>query len=277
MVEALKKRKPVTPGQRFMTFVDFSVITEKSPKKSLVSSLKRTGGRNNFGNITSRFRGGGAKRAYRTIDFKRDKEGIPAVVKTIEYDPNRSAYIALLNYADGEKRYIIAPNGVTVGQKIYTGKGAEPETGNAMPLKDIPLGMQIHNVELRPGRGGQLARSAGSSVKLTAKEGKYANITLPSGEIRKVLVTCVATIGQVSNVNYKLICLGKAGVKRNKGRRPHNRGTSMNPVDHPMGGGEGRTAGGRHPTSPWGKLAKGGKTRKRRNVSNKFILRGRKK
>jgi large subunit ribosomal protein L2 len=276
MVE-IKKKKPTSPGQRFKSAVDYSVLTARRSEKSLVQPMRKTGGRNNYGNITSRFRGGGVKRAYRIIDFKRDKDGIPATVKTIEYDPNRSGYIALLAYADGEKRYIVSPEKLKVGQKIFTGEQAEPELGNTLYLKNIPLGTLIHNVEMYPGKGAAIARSAGTYARLTAKEGKYAHVTMPSGEVRKVLINCKATIGQVSNMNHKIVSIGKAGTKRKMGRRPHNRGTSMNPIDHPLGGGEGRSSGGRHPCSPWGQPAKGGKTRKPRNPSNNFIVRRRKK
>jgi len=273
----IKRKNPVTPGQRFKSDVDYSILTEKRRVKSLVVPLKKTGGRNNYGRITSRFRGGGVKRLYRIIDFKRDKDGIPATVKSIEYDPNHSAYIARVCYRDGEQRYIISPDKIKVGQEIFTGSECEPDVGNTMPLNSIPLGTLIHNVELYPGRGAVLARSAGTYARLTAKEGKYAHITLPSGEVRKVLLTCKATIGQVGNLNHKIVSIGKAGTKRKMGRRPHNRGTSMNPIDHPMGGGEGRSSGGRHPCSPWGKPAKGGKTRKPKNITNNFIIRRRKK
>jgi len=276
MVE-IKKKKPTSPGRRFKSDVDYSVLTAKRSEKSLVVPLKKTGGRNNYGHITSRFRGGGVKRAYRLVDFKRDKDGVPATVKSIEYDPNRSAYIAMVCYRDGEKRYIISPEKLAVGQEIMTGGGIEAEVGNTLPLRDIPQGTLVHNVELYPGRGGVFARAAGTYARLTAKEGKYAHITLPSGEVRKVLLSCKATVGQVSNVNHKIVSIGKAGTKRKMGRRPHNRGVSMNPIDHPLGGGEGHSTGGRHPCSPWGKPAKGGKTRKPKNITNKFIVRRRKK
>ncbi|MFH1706457.1 MAG: 50S ribosomal protein L2 [Planctomycetota bacterium] len=273
----MARRKPTSPGQRFKSVLDFSMLTVHKPEKSLVTSHPQTGARNNHGHITSRFRGGGAKRAFRIIDFTRDKHGVPGRVKTIEYDPNRSAYIALVFYADGEKRYILAPDKLKVDQVILSGEKIEPDMGNSLLLRDIPLGMQIHNVELRPGGGAKLVRAAGAAATLTAKEGKYAHVTLPSGEVRMIHLNCKATMGQVSNLDHKLEKLGKAGISRHLGRRPHNRGTSQNPVDHPMGGGEGRTHGGRHPCSPWGKLSKGGKTRRRRNTSSNFIVRRRKK
>lgn len=256
---------------------DFSEITTSKPEKSLLRPLKKTGGRNSHGHTTSRFRGGGHKRKYRLIDFKRNKDGVPAKVATIEYDPNRSARIALLHYRDGEKRYILAPVGLKVNDVIESGDKVEPKVGNTMPLKSMPLGMTIHNVELTPGKGGQLGRSAGMGIQLAAREGKYANLLLPSGEIRKVRVECRGTIGQVGNLDHQNICYGKAGRMRWLGRRPHVRGTAQNPVCHPMGGGEGRSGGGRHPCSPTGKLAKGGRTRGKKKPSGKFILRRRKK
>jgi len=252
-------------------------ITRTTPEKSLLEPIKRTGGRNNHGHMTSRHRGGGAKRAYRRIDWKRNKDGVPANVFSIEYDPNRSANIALLHYLDGEKRYILAPNGLKVGMQVVSGPGVEPTVGNAMPLSSIPLGMEIHNVEIKPGRGGQMVRSAGMSARMMAKEGNYATLLLPSGEMRRVLLTCRATLGVVGNSDHQHVRLGKAGRARHLGRRPHVRGSAMNPIAHPMGGGEGRRAGGRHPTSPWGKPAKGGRTRRRKNPTNKFIVRKRKK
>ena len=273
----IKKKNPVSPGQRFKSDIDYSMLTGKREEKSLVVPLKKTGGRNNYGRITSRFRGGGVKRMYRKVDFRRDKDGIPARVKSIEYDPNRSAYIALVCYRDGEKRYIVAPEGLKAGDEIFTGTGSEPEVGNVMSLSDIPLGTFIHNVELHPGRGGVLARSAGTYARLTAKDGRYAHITLPSSEVRKVLISCKDTVGRVGNLDHNIVSQGNAGTMRRKGRRPHNRGTSMNPIDHPMGGGEGRSSGGRHPCSPWGKPSKGGKTRKPKNITNNFIVRRRKK
>jgi large subunit ribosomal protein L2 len=272
----VKKFKPITPGLRHKIISDFSEITKSTPEKSLLRPLKKTGGRNNQGKMTVRYRGGGHKRKYRIIDFKRDKDGIPAVVKSIEYDPNRSARIALVEYKDGEKRYIIAPNGIKVGQEIMSGKDAAPELGNTLYLSDIPLGTLIHNIELHPGKGGQLARSAGTYATLLSREGKYANVKLSSGEVRKILVTCKATIGTVSNPDHRLISHGKAGRKRWLGRRPRTRGVAMNPVDHPMGGGEGKASGG-HPRSRKGLYAKGKKTRDRKKYSNKYIVERRKK
>jgi len=257
--------------------LDFAEITTTKPEKSLLRPLKKSGGRNNHGRITCRRRGGGAKRRYRVIDFKRNKLDVPAKVATIEYDPNRSANIALLHYADGEKRYILAPLGLEVGQPIMAGLNAEPKPGNSMRLADVPIGLQVHNVELQIGRGGQICRSAGSSAQLMAREGSYAAVMLPSGELRRIHVNCMATIGRLGNTDHQNVKLGKAGRKRHLGRRPKVRGTAMNPVDHPMGGGEGRTAGGRHPCSPTAVLAKGGRTRSRSNPSNKFIIRRRKK
>ncbi len=273
----IKTYKPTSPGRRNGSVLDFSELTAKKPEKSLLRPLKKTGGRNNLGRITSRRRGGGHKRRYRVIDFKRDKEGIPGKVKTIEYDPNRSANIALIWYADGDKRYIVAPLGLRVGQTIVSGTGADPLPGNAMHLTDIPIGLMIHNIELQPGRGAQICRSAGSYAQLQAREGNYAVILLPSGELRRVHVRCRATIGRIGNTDHQNVKLGKAGRRRHMGRRPKVRGTAMNPVDHPLGGGEGRTKGGRHPCSPTAVLAKGGRTRKPNNPSNKFILRRRKK
>ncbi len=272
----IKTYKPTSPGRRSGSVLDFSEITRSKPEKSLLEPLRKTGGRNNHGHLTSRRRGGGHKRMYRRIDFKREKESVPATVHSIEYDPNRSANIALLFYADGEKRYILAPVGLQVGQRIVAGPGSDPLPGNSMRLADIPVGLTIHAIELKPGRGAQICRSAGCSAQLTAKDGAYAVILLPSGELRRVHLTCRATIGRVGNTDHQNVSLGKAGRKRHMGRRPEVRGTAMNPVDHPMGGGEGRTAGGRHPCSPSGVLSKGGKTRSRSNPSNKFILRRRK-
>lgn len=273
----IKKYKPTSPGRRSGSVLDYEEITRGKPEKSLLRPLKRTGGRNNYGRLTARHRGGGNKRRYRLIDFKRDKEGVPAKVATIEYDPNRSAFIALLHYADGEKRYILAPLGLKVGQTLTSGKGAEPTAGNSMSLADIPTGLEIHNIELKPGRGGQICRSAGCYAQLQARDGDYAIVSLSSGELRRIHVRCRATIGRLGNTDHQNVKLGKAGRKRHLGRRPHVRGTAMNPVDHPMGGGEGRTAGGRHPCSPTAVLAKGGKTRSRSNPTSKFILRRRKK
>jgi len=274
---AVRERKPTTPSNRFTALDDFSDITKSEPEKSLLEPLKKTGGRNNTGRITSRRRGGGHKRMYRLVDFRRDKDGVPARVAAIEYDPNRSARIALLHYADGEKRYILAPKGLEVGQRVVSGEKVEPKVGNCMELRNIPGGMPIHNIELRPGRGGKLVRAAGLAATITAKEGDYAHIVLPSGEVRKVHARCRATIGQVSNVEHASRSLGKAGRKRWLGRRPRVRGVAMNPVAHPMGGGEGRSSGGRHPCSPWGKPAKGGKTRSPRKPSNAMIVRRRQK
>ncbi|HBS85502.1 MAG: 50S ribosomal protein L2 [Bacteroidetes bacterium GWF2_38_335] len=272
---ALRKIKPTTPGQRRKIISTFDEITCTVPEKSLLTPLKKSGGRNNSGRMTMRYIGGGHKRKYRIIDFKRDKEGMIAVVKTIEYDPNRSARIALVEYKDGEKRYIIAPNGLQVGQEIISGKGIAPEVGNSLLLSEIPLGTIVHNIELRPGQGGIIARSAGSYASLTSREGKYAIIKMPSGETRKILVTCKATVGTVSNSDHALEISGKAGRSRWLGRRPRTRGVVMNPVDHPMGGGEGRASGG-HPRSRKGLLAKGYKTRAKKKASNKFIVEKRK-
>ncbi len=267
--------KPTTPGRRGASVSDFSDITKTKPEKSLVERISRNGGRNNQGKITARHRGGGARKLYRRIDFKRNKLDVPAKVAAIEYDPNRSARIALVHYVDGEKRYIICPEGLEVGERVVSGESVEPKIGNAMPLRSIPSGLQIHCVEMVPGKGAQMARSAGSSVTLTAKEGDCAFLTLTSKEIRKVHLSCRATIGAVGNADHSLIKLGKAGRKRWKGWRPKVRGTAQNPVAHPMGGGEGRSGGGRHPCSPTGKLSKGGRTRRKRSVSDRFIVRRR--
>lgn len=272
----IKKLKPVTPGTRFRTNFTFEEITKETPEKSLVVSLKKSGGRNNLGRVTARHRGGGHKRKYRIIDFKRDKHGIPAKVFSIEYDPNRTCRIALLHYADGEKRYIIAPEGLKVGDTVMSGPGSEIKIGNALPLKEMPLGSFVHNVELKPGKGGQLGRSAGTALQLMAREGEYAQLKMPSGEVRMVRSECYATYGVVGNAEYENISIGKAGRSRWLGIRPHTRGVAMNPVDHPMGGGEGKTSGGGHPVSPWGQKAKGLKTRKRKKQSNKFIIKRRK-
>ena len=272
----LKKLKPITPGQRFRVVTDFDSITTDKPEKSLLAPIKKSGGRNSEGKMTMRFMGGGHKRRYRVIDFKRNKDGVPATVKTIEYDPNRSAYIALLNYADGEKRYVIAQNGMKVGQTVVSGEKVAPEIGNALTLANIPLGTVISCIELRPGQGAVMARSAGSFGQLMAREGKYATIKLPSGEIRMVLLTCKATIGAVSNSDHQLTASGKAGRNRWLGRRPRTRPVAMNPVDHPMGGGEGRASGG-HPRSKNGIPAKGYKTRSKTKASNKQIVERRKK
>ncbi|MEO6884600.1 MAG: 50S ribosomal protein L2 [Bacteroidia bacterium] len=273
---ALKKLRPLTPGQRFKVANTNEDITASSPEKSLLASHKKSGGRNNTGKMTMRYIGGGHKKRYRIIDFKRDKHGIPAVVKTIEYDPNRTSRIALVSYADGEKRYIVAPNGLQVGQKIMSGPTATPEVGNAMLLSDVPLGTVIHNIELRPGQGANIARSAGSYAQLAAREGKFAVIKLPSGESRMILVTCLATVGSVSNADHNLERSGKAGRTRWQGKRPRTRPVVMNPVDHPMGGGEGRATGG-HPRSRNGIPAKGYKTRYPKKASNKYIIERRKK
>jgi large subunit ribosomal protein L2 len=272
----IKKLKPVTPGTRFKSNYTFEEITKSSPEKSLTVALRKSGGRNNLGRITARHIGGGHKRRYRIIDFKRNKHGVPAKVFSIEYDPNRSARIALLHYADGEKRYIIAPNGLKVGDKISSGTGSEISVGNALPLKEMPLGSFVHNVEIKPGKGGQLGRSAGSSLQLMAKEGNFAQLKMPSGEVRLVSVNCLATYGMVGNSEHENISLGKAGRTRWLGKRSYVRGVAMNPVDHPMGGGEGKTSGGGHPVSPWGQKSKGLKTRKRKNPSNKYIIKRRK-
>ncbi|KAB2907789.1 MAG: 50S ribosomal protein L2 [Ignavibacteriales bacterium] len=273
---AIRKYKPTSPGTRFRSVSAFTEITKSKPEKSLLLPLDRSGGRNNLGRITARHRGGGHKRQYRIIDFKRNKFGVPGKVVSIEYDPNRTCRIALLHYEDGEKRYILAPAGIKVGQKVVSGSGSEIKVGNALPLKEIPVGSFIHNVELRPGKGGQLARSAGSSIQLVAREKEMATLKLPSGEVRMVKVECMATYGVVGNSDHENISLGKAGRSRWLGRRPYSRGVAKNPVDHPMGGGEGKTSGGGHPVSPWGQAAKGLKTRKRKNPSNKFIVKRRK-
>ncbi len=273
---ALKKFRPLTPGQRFKLVSDNAEITHDIPEKSLLTSVKKSGGRDNTGKMTMRYIGGGHKKQYRIIDFKRDKEGVPAVVKTIEYDPNRTARIALLSYADGEKRYILAPAGLKVGQKLVSGKNASPEIGNALFLSEVPLGTTIHNIELRPGQGAKFVRSAGSSALLNARDGKFAVIKLPSGETRMVLTNCMATIGSLSNPDHNLEISGKAGRSRWQGRRPRTRPVAMNPVDHPMGGGEGRASGG-HPRSRKGLPAKGYKTRYPKKASNKYIISARKK
>ena len=273
---AIKKYKPVTPGQRNKAISSFDEITAKKPYKKLLEPLKSTGGRNNTGQMTVRYRGGGHKKMYRIIDFLRNKDGVAATVLTIEYDPNRSARIALVEYADGEKRYIIAPNGLKVGQTVLSGSGIAPEVGNCLPLAEIPVGTLVHNIELRPGQGAAMARSAGTSAQLAAREGNYAILRLPSGETRMVLTSCRAVVGIVSNTDHNLESFGKAGRSRWLGRRPHNRGVVMNPHDHPMGGGEGRASGG-HPRSRKGLPAKGYKTRNPKAVSNKFIIERRKK
>lgn len=274
---AVRKFNPVTPGQRHKIISAFDTITASTPEKSLLEPLRRTGGRNNQGRMTMRYIGGGHKRKYRIIDFKRNKDGISATVDSIQYDPNRTANIALLIYEDSEKRYILAPNGLRVGQKVISGSGIDPEIGNTLPLSDIPLGTLVHNIELQPGQGGVMARSAGTYAQLTSREGKYATLKLPSGEIRMILNTCRATVGIVGNSDHVLEKSGKAGRSRWLGRRPRTRGVAMNPVDHPMGGGEGRTSGGGHPVSPWGKLAKGKRTRSPKKTSKNFIVERRKK
>lgn len=271
---AVKKYKPTSPGRRFMTVSTFEEVTRTRPEKSLLEPLRKSGGRNAMGRITVRFRGGGHKRMYRVIDFKRDKVGVPAKVVSIEYDPNRTARIALLQYLDGEKRYILAPNGLAVGDVIKAGPNADIKPGNALPLINIPLGTIIHNIELRPGRGGQMVRSAGAGAQLMAKEGDYANLRLPSGEMRLVRVNCMATIGQVGNEEYENVRIGKAGRARWLGKKPHVRGVVMNPVDHPHGGGEGRSPIGRAPTTPWGKPALGHPTRGRK-PSDRLIVKRR--
>jgi len=268
---AVKKTKPTSPGRRFQDYSTFVEITRKEPEKSLLKANNKSGGRNAYGRITCRHRGGGNKRHYRIIDFKRDKIGIPAKVAAIEYDPNRSARIALLHYVDGEKRYILAPVNLSVGDQVMSGPDADIKPGNTLPLKNIPLGTHIHNIELRVGKGGQIVRSAGTFAQLMAKEDKYAQVKLPSNEVRLVLLTCKATIGQVGNVIHENISLGKAGRKRWLGRRPKVRGVAMNPVDHPMGGGEGRSSGGRHPCSPWGVPSKGYKTRRNKSTERYIV------
>jgi large subunit ribosomal protein L2 len=273
---AVKKVKPTSPGRRAQSYSTFDEITNVAPEKRLLKVLRKKGGRNVYGRITCRHRGGGSKRHYRIVDFKRDKAGIPGKVATIEYDPNRSARIALLHYVDGEKRYILAPVNLHVGDTVLSGPDADIKPGNTLPLSNIPLGTHIHNIELRIGKGGQIVRSAGTYAQLMAKEDRYALIKLPSGEVRMILLKCKATIGQLGNVIHENISLGKAGRKRWLGRRPKVRGVAMNPVDHPMGGGEGRSSGGRHPCSPWGMPSKGFKTRKKRK-SNRYIVKKRTK
>ncbi|NTW52752.1 MAG: 50S ribosomal protein L2 [Chlorobiaceae bacterium] len=275
---AIRKLNPVTPGTRFASYASFDEITKSEPEKSLLVPIKRTGGRNTNGRVTSRHMGGGHKRFYRIIDFKRNKDNVPAKVASIEYDPNRSARIALLNYVDGEKRYILAPKGLKVGDSIESGEKVDIRTGNTMPLKNIPIGTDVHNIELKAGKGGQMARSAGAYAVLAAREGNYATLKMPSGEIRKVRVECRATIGVIGNSEHENISLGKAGRSRWLGIRPQTRGMAMNPVDHPMGGGEGKSKSGggrKHPKSPWGQLAKGLKTRNKKKASTKLIVRGR--
>ncbi len=270
---ALRKRKPTSPARRFMSVSDFKEVTSTTPEKSLLEPSPKSGGRNSYGRKTSRHRGGGHKQQYRKIDFKRNKDGVPAKVATIEYDPNRNCRIALLHYADGEKRYILAPKNLTVGETVQSGQGAEIRVGNALPMRYIPVGTVIHNVELYPGAGGKMARSAGSSVQLVAREGAFATLRLPSSEMRRVPIDCRATVGEVGNSEFELIKVGKAGRSRWLGKRPQTRGVAMNPVDHPHGGGEGKTSGGRHPVSPWGKPE--GRTRARRKDSDSMIIRRR--
>jgi len=270
----IRKRKPTSPGRRFQTVSDFAEVSKSKPEKSLTKSKKRSSGRNVYGRTTSRHRGGGHKQKYRDIDFKRGKDGVPAKVAAIEYDPNRNARIALLHYRDGEKRYILAPSGVAVGDVLQSGQGSEIRPGNSLPLRYIPVGTTVHNIELKPGAGGKLARGAGAAVQLVAKEGNFATLRLPSTEMRRVAIDCRATVGQVGNVEAALVDLGKAGRNRWRGRRPHTRGVAMNPVDHPLGGGEGKSSGGRHPVTPWGKPTKGKKTRKNK-ATDKFIIRRR--
>ncbi|HEX5948569.1 MAG TPA: 50S ribosomal protein L2 [Actinomycetota bacterium] len=272
---ALRKYKPTTPGRRGSSVSDFSEITRDRPERALVKKLTKKAGRNTYGRVTTRHRGGGHKRRYRVIDFRRTKDGVPATVAHIEYDPNRSARIALLHYADGEKRYILAPQGLRQGEKLMSGPGADIRPGNALPLANIPVGTVVHAVELRPGQGAKMARSAGSSVQIVAKEGKFAQLRLPSGEMRLVELTCRASVGAVGNPEHELIAKGKAGRNRWRGVRPSVRGVAMNPVDHPLGGGEGKSSGGRHPTSPWGK--KEGRTRKKGKASDRYIVRRRRK
>ena len=271
----VKKLKPTSPGRRFQTVSDFESVTKSKPEKSLLAKKTRSSGRNAYGRITSRHRGGGHKRRYRIVDFRRAKDGVPAKVAAIEYDPNRTARIALLHYVDGEKRYILAPVGVEVGDMLASGSGADIRPGNALPLRNIPTGTIIHAVEMRPGGGAKLGRSAGTAIQLMSKEGKLALLRLPSGEMRQVPLDCRATIGQVGNTDSELVKIGKAGRSRWKGNRPQSRGVAMNPVDHPLGGGEGKSSGGRHPTSPWGKPE--GRTRKKKKASDKYIVRRRSK
>jgi large subunit ribosomal protein L2 len=273
----LRKPKPTSAGRRFANYPDFAELTRSEPEKSLTTGLKKSGGRNVHGRKTSRHRGGGAKRLYRKIDFKRRKDGVPARVAAIEYDPNRSAYIALLHYADGEKRYILAPQRLRIGATVQSGPGADVRVGNCLPLQNMPAGTVVHNVELIPGRGGQMARAAGAGVQLLAKEGEYVTLRLPSGEMRMVRGECRATVGTIGNPDHQNVNIGKAGRKRHLGVRPQTRGTAMNPVDHPHGGGEGSTTPGRHPVTPWGVPTLGYRTRKKRKPSDRYIVRGRKR
>jgi large subunit ribosomal protein L2 len=271
----IKKFNPTSPGRRFMTALTFDEITKDRPEKALTEPKKRTGGRNNKGRITIWWRGGGHKKRYRTVDFRRDKIGVTAKVAAVEYDPNRSARLALLHYADGDKRYILWPDGLAVGATVISSDTADILPGNCLPLRAIPAGTSVHNLELRPGKGGQIVRSAGGAAQLVAKEGDYAQVKLPSGEVRRILVDCKATVGQIGNIDHKNVSYGKAGRKRWLGRKPHNRGVVMNPVDHPHGGGEGKTSGGRHPVTPWGKPTKGAKTRRNKRTQQ-FIVKRRK-
>ncbi len=274
---AIKKHKPTSPGRRFATWSDRAEVTKSKPEKALTEGLTKSGGRNSYGRKTSRHRGGGAKRLYRRIDFKRQKDGVPARVAAIEYDPNRTSYIALLHYADGEKRYILAPQRLAVGATVASGEGADIAVGHCLTLARIPTGTVVHNVELTPGRGGQMGRSAGTSIQLVAKEGDYATLRLPSGEMRMVAVGCRATVGAIGNAEHQNIDIGKAGRNRHKGKRPQTRGTAMNPVDHPHGGGEGSTTAGRHPVTPWGVPTLGYPTRKKRKPSDRYIVRRRRR
>jgi large subunit ribosomal protein L2 len=274
---AVKRHKPTSPGRRFATWSDRAEVTKSEPEKSLTEGLKKSGGRNTHGRITSRHRGGGAKRKYRIIDFKRQKDGVPARVAAIEYDPNRTAYIALINYADGDKRYILAPNRLRVGMTVESGERADITVGNALPLRFIPTGTTVHNVEITPGRGGQMGRSAGTAIQLVAKEGNRATLRLPSGEMRMVPIECRATVGSIGNAEHQNITIGKAGRSRHKGIRPQTRGTAMNPVDHPHGGGEGSTTPGRHPVTPWGVPTLGYPTRKKNKPSDRMIVRRRRR
>jgi large subunit ribosomal protein L2 len=274
---AVKRHKPTSPGRRFATWADHAELTKKEPERNLTEGLRKSGGRNTHGRITSRHRGGGAKRLYRLVDFKRRKDGVPARVAAIEYDPNRTAHIALLHYADGEKAYILAPNRLRVGMWVQSGEGSDITVGNALPISAIPTGTTVHNVELNPGRGGQMGRSAGTSIQLVAKEGPRATLRLPSGEMRMVSTECRATIGSIGNAEHQNITIGKAGRNRHKGIRPQTRGTAMNPVDHPHGGGEGSTTAGRHPVTPWGVPTLGYPTRKKRKASDRWIVRRRKR
>ncbi len=273
----IRKPKPTSAGRRFVTYPDFAEITRSEPEKSLTEGLKKSGGRNAYGRKTSRHRGGGAKRLYRKIDFKRRKDGIPAKVAHIEYDPNRSAYIALLHYADGEKRYIIAPQRLRVGMSVVSGESVDIRVGNSLPLANMPSGTLVHNVELTPGRGGQMGRAAGAGIQLLAKEGDYVTLRLPSGEMRMVRGECRATVGTIGNTDHQNVKIGKAGRKRHMGVRPQTRGTAMNPVDHPHGGGEGSTTPGRHPVTPWGVPTLGYRTRKKGKASDRYIVRGRRR